>query len=40
MLEVAGINRTSTVIALSEQIGYRVIPLVTASADVPRLSTS
>jgi DNA-binding Lrp family transcriptional regulator len=37
MLEVAGINRTSTVIALSEQIGYRVIPLVTASADVPPL---
>jgi DNA-binding Lrp family transcriptional regulator len=36
MLEVAGIDRTSTVIALSEQIGYRVIPLVTASADVPR----
>ncbi len=36
MLEVAGISRTSTVIALSEQIGYRVMPLVTASADVPR----
>jgi DNA-binding Lrp family transcriptional regulator len=36
MLEVAGISRTSTVIALSEQIGYRVIPLVTAAADVPR----
>jgi DNA-binding Lrp family transcriptional regulator len=36
MLEVAGISRTSTVIALSEQIGYRVMPLVSASADVPR----
>jgi DNA-binding Lrp family transcriptional regulator len=36
MLEVAGIDRTSTVIALSAQIGYRVMPLVTASADVPR----
>ncbi|MCU1460161.1 MAG: transcriptional regulator, AsnC family [Acidimicrobiales bacterium] len=36
MLEVAGISRTSTVIALSEQIGYRIIPLVTAAADVPR----
>src|SRR5207249_10695634 len=34
MLEVAGISRTSTVIALSEQIGYRVMPLVSASADV------
>jgi DNA-binding Lrp family transcriptional regulator len=39
MLEVAGISRTSTVIALSEQITYRVIPLVTASADVPPLSS-
>jgi len=36
MLEVAGISRTSTVIALSEQIGYRVMPLVSASADVSR----
>ncbi len=28
MLEVRGIDRTTTVIALSEQIGYRVLPLV------------
>ena len=28
ILEVHGITRTTTVIALSEQIGYRVIPLV------------
>jgi len=28
ILEVQGITRTTTVIALSEQIGYRVIPLV------------
>src|SRR3954465_1966247 len=28
MLEVAGIQRTATVIALSEQIPYRVLPLV------------
>ena len=32
MLEVQGINRTTTVIALSEQIGYRVLPLIDASA--------
>jgi DNA-binding Lrp family transcriptional regulator len=31
MLEVQGINRTTTVIALSEQIGYRVLPLVTSA---------
>ncbi|HEX3542396.1 MAG TPA: Lrp/AsnC family transcriptional regulator [Acidimicrobiales bacterium] len=31
MLEVRGINRTTTVIALSEQIGYRVLPLVTST---------
>ena len=31
MLEVQGINRTTTVIALSEQIGYRVLPLVTST---------
>src|SRR2546423_1365780 len=30
ILEVRGITRTTTVIALSEQIGYRVIPLVEA----------
>lgn len=28
ILEVQGINRTTTVIALSEQISYRVLPLV------------
>jgi DNA-binding Lrp family transcriptional regulator len=32
VLEVQGINRTSTVIALSEQIGHRVLPLVEATA--------
>ena len=32
MLEVAGIQRTATVIALSEQIPYRVLPLVDAAA--------
>ena len=32
MLEVQGIQRTATVIALSEQIGYRVLPLVDAAA--------
>lgn len=32
MLEVQGIQRTATVIALSEQIGYRVMPLVDATA--------
>ena len=31
VLEVQGITRTSTVIALSEQIGYRVLPLVEAT---------
>ena len=30
ILEVQGITRTTTVIALSQQIGYRVIPLVEA----------
>ncbi len=30
ILEVRGITRTTTVIALSEQIGYRVMPLVEA----------
>jgi len=30
MLEVQGINRTTTVIALSQQIPYRVLPLVGA----------
>ena len=33
MLEVQGIDRTTTVIALSDQIPYRVLPLVTASAE-------
>lgn len=32
MLEVQGINRTTTVIALSEQIAFRVLPLVDAAA--------
>ncbi|HZT64363.1 MAG TPA: Lrp/AsnC family transcriptional regulator [Acidimicrobiales bacterium] len=32
MLEVQGIDRTTTVIALSEQIPYRVLPLVARSA--------
>jgi DNA-binding Lrp family transcriptional regulator len=32
MLEVHGITRTTTVIALSEQLGYRVLPLVAAAA--------
>ncbi len=30
MLEVRGIDRSTTVIALSEQIGYRVLPLIPA----------
>lgn len=30
ILEVRGITRTTTVISLSEQIGYRVLPLVEA----------
>ena len=32
ILEVQGITRTSTVIALSDQIPYRVLPLVAAAA--------
>jgi len=32
MLEVQGIDRTSTVIALSDQIALRVLPLVEAAA--------
>jgi DNA-binding Lrp family transcriptional regulator len=32
MLEVHGINRTTTVIALSEQIAYRILPLVASAA--------
>ncbi|MGH9066838.1 MAG: Lrp/AsnC family transcriptional regulator [Acidimicrobiales bacterium] len=32
ILEVQGISRTSTVIALSEQIPFRVLPLVRAAA--------
>ena len=35
MLEVAGIDRTATVIALSEQIRYRVLPLVDAATALP-----
>lgn len=31
ILEVQGIDRSTTVIALSEQIGYRVMPLVEAA---------
>jgi DNA-binding Lrp family transcriptional regulator len=34
VLEVQGISRTSTVIALSEQIGPRVLPLVEATARI------
>jgi DNA-binding Lrp family transcriptional regulator len=33
ILEVQGINRTTTVIALSEQIPYRLTPLLDASGD-------
>jgi DNA-binding Lrp family transcriptional regulator len=33
ILEVQGINRTTTVIALSEQIRFRVLPLVALAAD-------
>ena len=33
MLEVQGINRTTTVIALSEQIPSRVLPLVDAAVE-------
>jgi DNA-binding Lrp family transcriptional regulator len=33
MLEVQGINRTTTVIALSAQIAFRVQPLVTTAVD-------
>lgn len=32
MLEVQGINRTTTVIALSDQIPYRILPLVEAAS--------
>jgi DNA-binding Lrp family transcriptional regulator len=32
VLEVQGIDRATTVIALSEQIGYRVLPLVESAA--------
>lgn len=32
ILEVQGIDRATTVIALSEQIGFRVLPLVEAAA--------
>ena len=32
VLEVQGIDRTSTVIALSRQVPYRVLPLVAAAA--------
>ena len=35
MLEVAGIDRTATVIALSEQIPYRILPLVDTAAQQP-----
>ncbi|MDQ1392152.1 MAG: hypothetical protein QOF30_1129, partial [Acidimicrobiaceae bacterium] len=31
VLEVRGINRSTTVIALSEQIGYRLLPLVAST---------
>ena len=35
ILEVQGIGRTSTVIALADQIPYRVLPLVRAAAERP-----
>jgi DNA-binding Lrp family transcriptional regulator len=35
ILEVQGINRTQTIIALSEQIPYRVTPLVDAAGGEP-----
>jgi DNA-binding Lrp family transcriptional regulator len=35
MLEVQGISRTTTVIALSAQIGYRVLPLVAGANSGP-----
>ena len=37
ILEVQGINRTTTVIALSEQIPYRVTPLVDAAGGERKL---
>jgi DNA-binding Lrp family transcriptional regulator len=42
ILEVQGIDRSTTVIALSDQIRYRVIPLVeaAASAAIPRRPAS
>jgi DNA-binding Lrp family transcriptional regulator len=36
VLEVPGIVRTSTVIALSTQVPYRVLPLVTAAVEGPK----
>ncbi|MGI8792142.1 MAG: Lrp/AsnC family transcriptional regulator [Acidimicrobiales bacterium] len=35
VLEVQGIGRTSTVIALSEQIGHRTLPLVEEAVQAP-----
>jgi DNA-binding Lrp family transcriptional regulator len=35
ILEVQGISRTTTVIALSDQIPYRALPLVNAAATAP-----
>jgi DNA-binding Lrp family transcriptional regulator len=35
ILEVQGINRTTTIIALSEQIAYRLTPLVDAASPEP-----
>lgn len=39
MLEVAGITRTTTVIALSDLIPYRILPLVGAAAGARRVSS-
>ena len=35
MLEVEGIDRSTTVIALSDQVHFRTLPLVAVAADVP-----
>lgn len=37
ILEVQGIDRATTVIALSEQIGFRVLPLVEAAATTEKI---
>jgi hypothetical protein len=40
VLDVPGIVRTSTVIALATQVPYRVLPLVTATAELPHKGDS